>query len=136
MNIDKLSQTISNEYYLDIIHKYLNIDTKYIIELYSFDNPYIDISKETIYKICNIKTTYNVKGLNKAVYLNDLKRYLKFIIINPHKIILLNSIHNNIQYIGTISIFDDKYYFFLAKEKVYKSEIMIAILGNKETILF
>ena len=81
MNINKLSQTISNEYYLDIIHKYLNIDTKYIIELYSFDNPYIDISKETIYEICNIKTTYNVKGLNKAVYLNDLKRYLKFIII-------------------------------------------------------
>jgi len=136
MNIDKLSQTISNEYYLDIIHKYLNIDSKYIIELYSFDNPYIDISKETIYEICNIKTTYNVKGLNKAVYLNDLKRYLKFIIINPHKIILFNRIHNNSQYIGTISIFDDKYHFYLTKEKVYKSEIMIAILGNKETILF
>lgn len=136
MNINKLSQTISNEYYLDIIHKYLNIDTKYIIELYSFDNPSIDVSKETIYEIRDIKTTYNVKGLNKAVYLNDLKRYLKFIIINPYKIIPFNSIHNNLQYVGTISIFNDKYHFYLTKEKIYKPEIMIAILGNKETILF
>jgi hypothetical protein len=71
----------------------------------------------------NIKIIFNVKWLHKVVYLNDFKRHLKLIRINPYKIIIFNRIHNNLQYIGIINLLDDK------------SEIMISILGNKETIL-